>query len=69
MTKSNQTIQDKITQLDELVAWFDSDEFSLEEATEVFKKAEVLAREIEADLRELKNEVQVIKASFDKDTA
>ena len=69
MTKSDQTIQDKITQLDELVAWFDSDEFSLEEATEVFKKAEVLAREIEADLRELKNEVQVIKASFDKDTA
>ena len=69
MTKSNQTIQDKITQLDELGAWFDSDEFSLEEATEVFKKAEVLAREIEADLRELKNEVQVIKASFDKDTA
>ena len=69
MTKSNQTIQDKITQLDELVAWFDSDEFSLEEATEVFKKAEVLAREIEADLRELKNEVQVIKASFDKDAA
>ena len=69
MTKNNQTIQDRITQLDELVAWFDSDEFSLEEATDVFKKAEVLAREIEADLHELKNEVQVIKASFDKDTA
>lgn len=69
MTKNNQTIQDRITQLDELVAWFDSDEFSLEEATDVFKKAEVLAREIEADLHELKNEVQVIKASFDKDAA
>ena len=69
MTKNSQTIQEKITRLDELVAWFDSDEFSLEEATGVFKKAEVLAREIEADLHELKNEVQVIKASFDKDTA
>ena len=69
MTKTKQTIQDKITQLDELVAWFDSDEFSLEEATEVFKKAEVLAREIETDLAELKNEVRVIKASFDKDEA
>ena len=69
MTKNSQTIQEKITRLDELVAWFDSDEFSLEEATGVFKKAEVLAREIEADLHELKNEVQVIKASFDKDAA
>lgn len=67
MTKSNLTIQEKIAQLDELVAWFDGDEFSLEAATDVFKKAEALAREIEADLTELKNEVQVVKASFDKD--
>ena len=67
MAKNNATVQEKIAQLDELVAWFDSDEFSLEAATEVFKKAEALAREIEADLTELKNEVQIVKASFDKE--
>ncbi|OYX53775.1 hypothetical protein B7Y92_01650 [Candidatus Saccharibacteria bacterium 32-50-13] len=67
MAKNNATIQEKIAQLDELVAWFDGDEFSLEAATEVFKKAEALAREIEADLTELKNEVQIVKASFDKE--
>lgn len=66
MAKNNATIQ-KIAQLDELVAWFDGDEFSLEAATEVFKKAEALAQEIEADLTELKNEVQIVKASFDKE--
>ncbi len=67
MIKNNLTIQQKITQLDELVAWFDGDSFTLEEATDVFKKAELLAREIEAELVTLKNEVQVIKMSFDKD--
>ncbi|HMS93118.1 MAG TPA: exodeoxyribonuclease VII small subunit [Candidatus Saccharibacteria bacterium] len=66
MTKNSTTIQEKITQLDTLVAWFDGDEFSLEKATDVFKKAEVLAREIETDLTELKNEVEIVKASFDK---
>lgn len=67
MTKNSTTIQEKITQLDTLVAWFDGDEFSLEKATDVFKKAEVLAREIETDLTELKNEVEIVKASFDKE--
>lgn len=66
MAKNSTTIQEKITQLDELVAWFDGDEFSLEQATDMFKKAEVLAREIETDLTELKNEVEIVKASFDK---
>ena len=69
MTKNNTTIQDKIAQLDELVAWFDGEDFLLEEATEVFKKAEALAREIETDLTELKNDVQIVKTSFDTDTA
>lgn len=69
MTKNNPTIQQKIEQLDQLVAWFDSDEFSLESATEMFKKAEALASEIEQDLTNLKNEVEVVKASFVKDRA
>ena len=69
MTKNNPTIQQKIEQLDQLVAWFDGDEFSLESATEMFKKAEALASEIEQDLTNLKNEVEVVKASFVKDRA
>ena len=66
MTKNSTTIQKKITQLDALVAWFDGDDFSLEKATDVFREAEALAREIETDLTELKNEVEIVKASFDK---
>jgi exonuclease VII small subunit len=65
MTKNDKTIQDKITELDAMVAWFDSDEFTLEEALEKFKAAELLAGNIETDLTALKNDVQVIKQKFD----
>lgn len=65
MTKNNVTIQEKMTKLRELIAWFDSEDFVLEEATDRFKRAEELAREIENDLDVLKNEIQVVKKSFD----
>ena len=65
MTQSNKTIQQKIGELDELVAWFDSDEFTLETALEKFKTAEKLAEEIEHDLGDLKNEITVVKQRFD----
>jgi exodeoxyribonuclease VII small subunit len=67
MTKNNETtIQEKIAQLDTLVAWFDSDEFTLETALDQFKAAELLASEIEKDLKSLKNEIQVVKQKFDQ---
>ena len=65
MSKLNKTIKEKTTELTELVAWFDSDEFSLEEALDKFKAAEVLAEEIEKDLLALKNDIQVVKQKFD----
>lgn len=64
MTKNKVTIQEKMAKLTELTMWFDSDEFSLEQAIEKFKEAEALAAEIEKDLTSLKNEITVIKQSF-----
>lgn len=58
-------IQEKITALQELTAWFESDEFELEQALDVFKKAEELAAEIETDLKKLKNDVQVVAKKFE----
>jgi len=63
-TKNNPTIAEKTTKLNEMVAWFDSDEFELEQALEKFKEAEKLAREIERDLQTMKNEIKIIKADF-----
>ena len=65
MSKNDKTIQEKMNQLSELVAWFESDEFELEAAIEKYKTAETLAGEIEKDLSELKNEITVLKTKFD----
>lgn len=64
-SKTDKTLQDKLAELDELVDWFNNDEFALEEAVERFKKADALAREIEDDLAKIKNEITVLAERFD----
>ena len=63
-TKNSSTIAEKTAKLDELVAWFDSDDFELEKAVDVFTEAQKLAQEIEHDLQALKNNIEVVKATF-----
>lgn len=65
-TKNNPTISEKIASLDQLITWFDSDEFTLEEAVAKYEAAEALAGEIEKDLDTLKGEITVIKKRFDE---
>lgn len=65
-TKNNLTIREKTEALNELVAWFDGDEFELEQALEKFKQAEKMAHEIEQDLLALKNEITVVRQKFDE---
>lgn len=64
MTKSNPTIQEKMAQLDELVAWFESEDFQLEQASAKLKDAAKLAGEIEHDIDAVANDITVIKQSF-----
>lgn len=66
MSDKSKTIQQKIDQLGEQVAWFDSDEFAVESAIEKFKQAEKLAEEIEADLKGARNEITILKQKFDE---
>lgn len=60
-------INEKISELNERVEWFYSDDFKLEEASEKYKEATKLAKEIEVDLKELKNEIKVIEEDFTKE--
>lgn len=60
------TINQKIETLDKQVEWFYSDDFKLEEATDKYKEAVKLAKEIEKDLNELKNEIEVLSEDFSK---
>lgn len=64
--ENNDTVTEKLARLDEMVAWFDGDDFELEQALERFTQAEKLAAEIEHDLLALKNSITVVKEKFDK---
>lgn len=66
MSEANKTVQQKMSQLSELVAWFQSPAFTLEEAVSKFQEAEKLAEEIEKDLTKLKNDIKVVKKKFDE---
>ena len=61
------TINQKIAELDELTNWFYGEDFSLDQATEKYKAAVKLAKEIEEDLKSLKNEIAVIDKDFAKE--
>lgn len=65
-TKNNTTIADKRAKLAELLAWFESEEFVVEEALAKFEEAEKLASAIEAELLEYKNNITVLKQRFDQ---
>ena len=59
------SVQQQLAELSELVAWFQSPEFKLEDAFDKFKQAEALAEHIEKDLTKLKNDIKVVKKKFD----
>ncbi|HUC96738.1 MAG TPA: hypothetical protein VMR16_03700 [Candidatus Saccharimonadales bacterium] len=65
MSSTNKSIQEKTDALTKLVAWFDSEDFTIEEALDKYKDAEKLANEIEHDLSSLKNEINIVKNKFD----
>ena len=59
-------VSEKISELKTGVDWFYSDDFKLEEASEKYKELTNLAKEIEKDLAEMKNEINVIAEDFSK---
>lgn len=68
MSQANKTVQEKLSELSELVGWFQGGAFNLENAVEKFQAAEKLADEIEKDLTQLKNDIKVVKQRFDSDS-
>lgn len=60
------SLNQKIEKLDTEVEWFYSDDFKLEDATSKYKAAVELAKDIEKDLTELKNEIEVLAEDFSK---
>lgn len=59
-----QTIAEKIERLELILAWFESEEITVEEAMEKYEQALGLAKELEDDLVAAKNKVEVINQRF-----
>ncbi|MBQ6414319.1 exodeoxyribonuclease VII small subunit [Candidatus Saccharibacteria bacterium] len=66
MSEEKMSLNQKIEELDGQVEWFYSDDFKLEDATSKYKEAVKLAKEIEKDLNELKNEIEILAEDFSK---
>jgi len=64
---NDKSVQEKLTDLSELVSWFQGSSFKLETALDKFKEAEALADTIEKDLTKLKNDIKVVKKKFDSE--
>lgn len=65
MSKANDSsIEKKLEELRQQVEWFESDEFTIDEALERFEKASKLADEVASELREVKNKVTVLQEKF-----
>ena len=60
-SKNEKTINQKIEELRQMVAWFD---FDIEQAIERYQAAEKLASDIEKDLNGLRNKITVLKEKF-----
>ena len=67
MSKIKPSIREKMAELDELIAWFDSEDFELEEAIEKFALAKKIAENIENELLVVKNTITVIGEQFDRE--
>lgn len=66
MSAKSKSIEEKMGELRALVAWFEDEEFNIEQAGAKFEAAAKLAKEIEADLASMKNTVTVLKKSFEE---
>lgn len=64
MSEKTSTIEAKLKELDELLAWFESDDVSVDDALKQYEKAQKLAKDLRQQLKDAKNSVDVIKKKF-----
>lgn len=63
--KTNEkTIEQMMTELNERIAWFQGDDFNLDEAKQRFIEARQLAKDITAVLDDMQHEITVLSEDF-----
>ncbi len=62
---NDKTIEQLMAEIDERVAWFQGDDFILDEAKERFLEVKQLAERIEKVLTEMKNEIEMLEKDLE----
>ena len=67
--RKSQTLQDQLTELDQLLAWFDKPDIDLDEALKKFDEGVKLTEAIKHRLTTFENKVTILKKRFDQEAA
>ncbi len=68
MSKAHEpTLSQQLAKLDEIVVWFEQDDFDMEAAIAKFEEGSVLAESIRAKLATLENNITVLKQKFESE--
>jgi exodeoxyribonuclease VII small subunit len=62
------SFEEKLAKLEQIVAWFESDDVTLNESMQQFEQGMKLAQELEKELKAAENQVNVLKEKFTKNT-
>lgn len=63
--KNETTLKQQLAQLDALIAWFDQEDFDLDEALQKFDQGVKLTAAIKARLNIFENKITILKHGFD----
>lgn len=68
MSTNNLSIEERIQELEQLLAWFESDDVTVSDSLQKYERAQQLAHELEMALSKAKNKVTEIEVQFKKTT-
>lgn len=60
------SLNEQLAALDELMAWFEQDDFDLDQALAKFDEATALVKDIKKRLATLENKITVLTTRFDR---
>ena len=58
------TIEQMMTELNERIAWFQGDDFNLDEAKQKFIEARELSKKIRSTLEDMRHDIEVLAEDF-----
>ncbi len=61
---NDMTIEQMMTELNERIAWFQGDDFNLDEAKQRFIEARELSKKITATLEDMRHDIEVLSDDF-----